>query len=148
MKNISLIILFFFTINCSLKNVSNTHGFRFLETKINKIVINKTNKNDLNKLIGPPSSVSNFNDIWLYIERKKTNQSIYKLGKKKISRNNILILEFNSMGLVSSKKFLKLENMNDIKIAEKVTNKKFKNDNKLYDILSTIRNKINNTRKK
>ena len=38
--------------------------------------------------------------------------------------------------------------MNDIKIAEKVTNKKFKNDNKLYDILSTIRNKINNTRKK
>ena len=148
MKNISLIILFFFTINCSLNNVSSTHGFRFLETKTNKIVINKTNKNDVKKLIGPPSSVSNFNDIWLYIERKKTNQSIYKLGKKKISKNNILILEFNSMGLVSSKKFLKLEDMNDIKIAEKVTNKKFKNDNRIYDILSTLRNKINNTRKK
>ena len=148
MKNISLIILFFFTINCSLNNVSNTHGFRFLETKTNKIVINKTNKNDIKKLIGPPSSVSNFNDIWLYIERKKTNQSIYKLGKKKISKNNILILEFNSMGLVSSKKFLKLEDMNDIKIAEKVTNKKFKNDNKIYDILSTLRNKINNTRQR
>ena len=148
MKNITLFILFFFTINCSLKNVSNTHGFRFLETKSNKIVINKTNKNDLNKLIGPPSSVSNFDDIWLYIERKKTNQSIYKLGKKKISKNNILILEFNSMGLVSSKKFLKLEDMNDIKIAEKVTNKKFKNDNKIYDILSTLRNKINNSRQR
>ena len=148
MKNISLIILFFFTINCSLNNVSSTHGFRFLETKTNKIVINKTNKNDVKKLIGPPSSVSNFNDIWLYIERKKTNQSIYKLGKKKISKNNILILEFNSMGLVSSKKFLKLEDMNDIKIAEKVTNKKFKNNNKIYDILSTLRNKINNTRQR
>ncbi len=148
MKNISLIILFFFTINCSLNNVSNTHGFRFLETKTNKIVINKTNKNDIKKLIGPPSSVSNFNDIWLYIERKKTNQSIYKLGKKKISKNNILILEFNSMGLVSSKKFLNLEDMNDIKIAEKVTNKKFKNDNKIYDILSTLRNKINNSRQR
>ncbi len=148
MKNISLIILFFFTINCSLNNVSSTHGFRFLETKTNKIVINKTNKNDVKKLIGPPSSVSNFNDIWLYIERKKTNQSIYKLGKKKISKNNILILEFNSMGLVSSKKFLKLEDMNDIKIAEKVTNKKFKNDNKIYDILSTLRNKINNSRQR
>ena len=60
MKNIFLIILFFFTINCSLNNVSNTHGFRFLETKTNKIVINKTNKNDVKKLIGPPSSVSNF----------------------------------------------------------------------------------------
>ncbi len=147
MKNISLIILFFFTINCSLKNVSNTHGFRFLETKINKIVINKTNKNDLNKLIGPPSSVSNFNDIWLYIERKKTNQSIYKLGKKRILKNNILIIEFNSMGIVSNKKFLRLDDMNDIKIAEKVTNKKFKNDNKIYDILSTLRNKLNNNSK-
>ena len=148
MKNISLIFLFFFTINCSFNNVSNTHGFRFLENKTNKIVINKTNKNDVKKLIGPPSSVSNFNDIWLYIERKKTNQSIYKLGKKKISKNNILILRFDTMGLVASKKFLKLEDMNDIKIAEKVTSKKFKNDNKIYDILSTLRNKINNTRQR
>ena len=92
--------------------------------------------------------MSNFNDIWLYIERKKTNQSIYKLGKKKISKNNILILRFDTMGLVASKKFLKLEDMNDIKIAEKVTSKKFKNDNKIYDILSTLRNKINNTRQR
>ena len=37
--------------------------------------------------------------------------------------------------------------MNDIKIAEKVTNKKFKNDNKIYDILSTLRNKLNNNSK-
>tara|TARA_A100000164_G_C21274433_1_gene481674 strand:+ start:38 stop:484 length:447 start_codon:yes stop_codon:yes gene_type:complete len=148
MKYISLFILFFFTINCSVNKVSYTHGFRFLEIKSNKILINKTNKNDVKKLVGPPSSVSNFNDIWLYIERKKTNQSIYKLGKKKISKNNILILEFNSMGLVSSKKFLKLEDMNDIKIAEKMTNKKFKNDNKLYNALSTLRNKLNTRQKR
>ena len=148
MKYISLFFLFFFTINCSVNKVSNTHGFRFLEIKSNKILVNKTNKNDVKKLVGPPSSVSNFDDIWLYIERKKTNQSIYKLGKKKISKNNILILEFNSMGLVSSKKFLNLEDMNDIKIAEKMTKKKFKNDNKLYDALSTLRNKLNARQKK
>ena len=145
MRFISLFILFFFTLNCSVNKVSNTHGYRFLETKSSKILINKTNKNDVKRLIGPPSSVSSFNDIWLYVERKKTNQSIYKLGKKKISKNNILILEFNSMGLVSSKKFLKLNDMNDIKIAEKETNKRFKNDNKIYDILSTLRNKLNQT---
>ncbi len=145
MRFIFLFILFFFTLNCSVNKVSNTHGYRFLETKSSKILINKTNKNDVKRLIGPPSSVSSFNDIWLYVERKKTNQSIYKLGKKKISKNNILILEFNSMGLVSSKKFLKLNDMNDIKIAEKETNKRFKNDNKIYDILSTLRNKLNQT---
>ena len=52
------------------------------------------------------------------------------------------------MGLVVNKKFLKLENMNDIKIAEKVTNKKFENSNKIYDILSTLRNKLNNSRQR
>ena len=50
------------------------------------------------------------------------------------------------MGLVVSKKFLKLEDMNDLKISEKVTNKKFTNENKLYDILSTLRSKLNATR--
>ncbi len=143
MRYIYLFFLFFFTINCSVNKVSNSHGFRFLETKTSKILVNKTNKNDVKKLIGPPSSMSNFNDIWIYIERKKTNQSIYKLGKKKISKNNILVLEFNSMGLVSSKKFLNLEDMNDIEFAEKVTNKKFKNDNRIYDLLSTLRSKLN-----
>ena len=147
MRYIYLFFLFFFTINCSVNKVSNSHGFRFLETKTNKILVNKTNKNDVKKLIGPPSSKSNFNDIWIYIERKKTNQSIYKLGKKKISKNNILVLEFNLMGLVSSKKFLNLEDMNNIEIAEKVTNKKFKNDDRIYDLLSTLRNKLNAGRK-
>tara|TARA_B100000989_G_scaffold215273_1_gene163788 strand:+ start:1537 stop:1986 length:450 start_codon:yes stop_codon:yes gene_type:complete len=147
MRYIYLFFLFFFTINCSVNKVSNSHGFRFLETKTNKILVNKTNKNDVKKLIGPPSSISNFNDIWIYIERKKTNQSIYKLGKKKISKNNILVLEFNLMGLVSSKKFLNLEDMNNIEIAEKVTNKKFKNDDRIYDLLSTLRNKLNAGRK-
>ena len=147
MKYISLFFLFFFTINCSLNNVSNTHGFRFIETKSEKIIVNKTNKNDVKKMIGPPSSVSDFNNVWFYLERNKTNQSIYKLGKKKILKNDILILEFNSMGLVSSKKLLKLEDMNDIKFSEKITKKKFRTDNKIYDMLTTVRDKLNATRK-
>ena len=73
-----LIFIFFFTLNCSLNKVSNTHGFRFLDTKFEKIVVNKTNKNDVRKIIGPPSSVSKFDDIWLYIERQKTNQELFK----------------------------------------------------------------------
>ena len=116
-----IIFIFFFTLNCSFNKVSNTHGFRFSEAKFDKIVINKTNKNDVKKIIGPPSSMSDFDDVWFYIERKKTNQSIYKLGKKVISKNNIIILEFNDFGLVSKKKLLDLNNMNDIRIAEKQT---------------------------
>ncbi len=47
------------------------------------------------------------------------------------------------MGIVKTKKLLNLNDMNDIKIAEKVTNKKFNQENKLYDILSTLRERIN-----
>ena len=143
MKYILLSFLFFFTINCTLNKASNTHGFRFTESKFDKILISKTNKNDVRKLLGPPSSESNFGNIWFYIERKKINQSIFKLGKKKISRNNILLLEFDTMGIISNKKLLDLNDMNDIKFAEKATKKKYDTDNKMYNILSTLREKIN-----
>ena len=59
------------------------------------------------------------------------------------SLNNILIIEFNKMGLVKDKTLLDLNDMNDIKIAEKKTNKEFAQDNFVYNLLSTLRNKIN-----
>jgi len=148
MRNYSIVLLFLFTLNCTLNKVSNTHGFKFNETKYNNIILNKTNKNDIKSLIGPPSSISKFNDTWIYIERKKTNQSIFKLGKKRISDNNIILIEFNSMGTVKDKKFLNLNDMNEIKIAEKVTSKKFNQNNTLYNILSTLREKVNAPRRK
>ena len=143
MKNLYIFIIFFFTLNCSINKVSNLHGFRFIDTKLEKIELNKSNKNDVRKIIGPPSSISTFDDAWLYFERKKTNQSIFKLGKKKISRNNILIIEFNNMGLVKDKVLLDLNDMNDIKIAEKKTKKDFSQDSFVYNLLSTLRDKIN-----
>ena len=143
MKYISFIFIFFFTLNCSINKVSNTHGFRFIEKKYDEILLNKTNKNDIRNSIGPPSSISKFGDTWFYIERRKTNQSLFKLGKKKISSNNIIVLEFNNMGMVSKKKLLDLSNMNDLKIAEKMTEKKFSQDNMIYNVLTTLREKIN-----
>tara|TARA_B100001769_G_C21966059_1_gene519738 strand:- start:42 stop:497 length:456 start_codon:yes stop_codon:yes gene_type:complete len=143
MKVYLLIFLFLFTLNCSINKVSNLHGYRSMEDKYIKILPAKTNKNDLRKIIGPPSSISKFDDIWFYIERKKTNQSLYKLGKKKISSNNILIVEFNSLGLVEKKSLLDLNDMNDLMIAEKKTEKKFSQNNLVYNILSTLREKVN-----
>ena len=143
MKYFILSFLFLITLNCSINSVSDNHGLRFIEKKYHKVKVNKSNKNDVRKIIGPPSSISKFGDTWFYIERKKTNQSIFKLGKKKIARNDIMILEFNNMGLVNKKIILDLNNMNDIKIAEKMTEKKFSQDNKVYSILTTLREKIN-----
>ena len=141
---IFFVFLFLFTLNCSSNKVSNNHGFKSLQEKFKKITINKTNKNDMLKIIGPPSSVSNFNkNKWLYIERMKTNQSIFKLGIKKINKNNILIVEFNNKGILKNKKILKLNDMNDIEYVKAITEKDFKQNNILFNILSSLREKAN-----
>ena len=140
---IILLIFFFFTLNCSINKDSKIHGFNHIEKKYDKIYLNKSNKNDIRKLLGPASSESDFDTIWYYIERKKTSQSILKLGKKKIEKNNILLLEFNKVGIVTNKNLLNLNDMNDIKITEKITEKKFSKDNLIYNILSTLRERIN-----
>ena len=143
MKYILYFSVFLFTLNCSINKVSNIHGFRSLDTKSEKILISKTNKNDVRKILGPPSSISNFDDVWFYIERKKTNQQILKLGKKKISKNKVLLLKFDSKGLVVIKEVIDIDDMNEIKITEKKTTKKFNQDNMIYNIFSTLREKIN-----
>lgn len=139
-----LIILLIITTSCSGNKISNNHGFVSLENKFEKIVINKTNKNDLIKKIGYPSSVSDFNNnVWFYIERKKTNSSLIKLGKKKINKNNIIIVKFNNKGLVINKKIVDLNDMNKIQYVKKNTQKEFEQDNTIYNIFSTLREKIN-----
>jgi outer membrane protein assembly factor BamE (lipoprotein component of BamABCDE complex) len=141
---IFLILLFIIASGCKANKVSKNHGFISLETKFEKIQINKTNKNDLIKTIGHPSSISDFDENkWFYIERKKTNQSLFKLGIKKINKNNILIVDFNNKGLVENKKIIDLNNMNDVKYVKKITQKEFDQDNTIYNIFSSLREKIN-----
>tara|TARA_B100001029_G_C14684408_1_gene246381 strand:+ start:44 stop:505 length:462 start_codon:yes stop_codon:yes gene_type:complete len=146
---ILFIFLLLVTLSCSTNKVSDNHGFISLQEKFEKITINQTNKNDILKVIGPPSSISNFdNNKWFYIQRNKTNQSLLKLGIKKIDKNNILIVEFNNKGILSDKKILNLDNMNDIKLVKEVTEKDFKKNDAMYKIFSSVREKINAPSKK
>ena len=143
MKYLYIIILFF-VINCSGNKVSNHHGSKLLYSKYDKIQINVTNKNDLIKIIGPPSSISTFDkNKWFYIERVKTNLSIFKLGKQKIKTNNILILEINQYGILENKSIINIDEMNNIKFVKTTTTKDFEDKNLLYDVFSSLREKIN-----
>ena len=143
------IIIFIFIINCSGNKVSNYHGIKSLEAKYGKIEIKKTNKNDLIRIIGPPSTISDFDkNKWFYFERFKTNQSLLKFGKQKIKRNNILVVELDQKGIVKSKNILDLNNMNDIKYVKQITVKDFKRDSTMYNVLSSLREKINSPARK
>ncbi len=141
---ILLIFIFLFIISCSSSRLSNNHGLTSLQAKYDKIIINKTNKNDILKIIGPPSSISNFDKSrWFYIETKKTNQSLFKLGIQKIEKNNILIVKFDNKGILNQKKILDLNDMNDVKYVKKITSKEYEKNNTLYKIFSSIREKAN-----
>jgi len=141
---ILIFFIFLFTLNCSTNKVSKNHGFKSLETKFEKIVINQTNKNDIIDLIGSPSTKSDFNkNKWFYIERRKTNQSLLKLGQKKIEKNNILMVEFSNRGILKNKKIFDMDDMNEIKYVKSLTQKEFKQNNFLYNIFTSFREKMN-----
>lgn len=144
-----IFILVLLTVSCSTNKVSKNHGYKSLETKYEKIKINVNNKNDIVNIIGPPSSKSDFNENqWLFFERRKTNQSLAKLGIKKIEKNNILVVEFNNRGILINKKILDLNKMNDIKFAKDITEKKFSQNNFIFNIFTSFREKINSASKK
>ena len=137
-------MIFIFTVNCGGNKVSNYHGVKKLEGKYEKLQINITNRNDLIKIIGPPSSVSDFNkNKWFYIERLKSNQSLIKLGTQKIKKNNILIVELNNSGILIDKKLFNITNMNDVRHIENITQKDFKKNNFMYTVITSLREKIN-----
>ena len=138
------IIAFIFILSCSTNKVKKNHGVLSLNNKFNKIVVEKSNSNDILNLLGPPSTKSSFdNNIWIYIERKKTNQSIFKLGKQKIDKNNVLVLELDNKGILAKKKLYNLDDMNDYKFVEKATQKDFSQNSFVYGVLSSLRDKIN-----
>ena len=96
-KNIILLILFIFLVNCSTQKVTRIHGNLSLKNNENFILVNKSNKNDVIKVLGEPSTKSNFdNNVWFYIEQKKQNKSIVKLGKQYIEENNDLTIYFDN----------------------------------------------------
>ena len=138
-----ILLVFFFTLSCSLNKVKNNHGVLSLEKKFNKIQVNKSNSNDIIKLFGPASTKSTFNNnIWIYIERKRTNSSIFKLGNQKIIKNNVVVLEINNKGLLSKKEIYDLNNMNKYEFSKNKTKKKYQKDSYIYGVLTSLREKI------
>ena len=136
-----LLITFLLVVNCKLTKVVDTHGVNFLEKKEKELVLNTSNKNDIILLLGPPSTKSKFdNDLWIYIESKKTRG---KLGKKKIYINNVLLLEIDNRGLLAKKELINIKNMNDVKFLEDETNISYSKKSFVYDFLSSMRQKIN-----
>ena len=141
-----LYIIFFSLIvaNCAFKQVVKHHGVPFLEKKQSSLVVNKTNKNDIMKILGNPSTKSKFdNDIWIYIERKQTQSKLSNLGKMKIYTNDVLVLELDNFGILKKKEFYNKDDMKNLKFVKATTETGFQRDAFIYNFMSSMRQKIN-----
>ena len=142
-----ILYIFFFALvvsNCSFEKVVKHHGVPFLDKKQKQLVIDQSTSNDIRKILGTPSTRSKFdNDIWIYIERKQTQSRLRNLGRMKIFKNDVLVLEIDSYGILKKKEFYNMEDMKKIKVAQDTTSATFTRNSFIYDFMSSMRQKIN-----
>ena len=152
---IRVFLLFTITLlvySCSLKQKVDQHGLKNLNIKKNEILVNTSNKNDILKILGYPSTKSLFdNSIWIYFEKEKVSNTIFKIKSKKIIKSNVLVLELNDRGILIKKDFYDMNDINKLDFSEATTEDTFSKRGFVYDFLSSMRQKINdplNKRKK
>ena len=144
MNKIYFIIIFLFIANCSINKAITHHGVNLLEKKQEKLFLKTTNRNDIVKILGPPSTKSTFdNDVWIYIERKTTTKKLFKLAKEKILVNNVLVIEIDNHGLLAKKEFYDMEKMNDLDFSKSETSVQYSKRSFVYDFMSSMRQKLN-----
>ena len=143
-KILYIIFLSLIVANCSFKKVVKHHGVPFLEKKQSSLILNKSNKNDIVKILGSPSTTSKFdNDIWIYIERKQTQSELKNLGKMNVFKNDVLVLEIDNYGILKKKNFYNKDDMEEINKVKTTTQAGFDRKTFIYDFMSSMRQKIN-----
>ena len=98
-------------------------------------------------MLGAPSTESILeNDLWIYIENRKSKSSILKLGKEIVLSNNVLVLEIDSRGILKNKKFYNIEDQNKLVFNTDIT-KMSEKDSFVYGVISSLKQKIDSPKR-
>ena len=144
----SLLLILTILNNCQRNEVIKTHGLAYLENRQKLIVVNKSNKNDIIKILGQPATKGMTDEnLWIYIERTTTRGKLLKLGRSYLKKNNVLVLEFNKFGVLSKKGFYDKESMKKVNFAKNITENEIRKENFVYSFLSSVREKMQTRRK-
>ena len=142
-----IFFIFLIVTSCSLKPVDKYHGVAFLEQKQAQLSINKSNKNDIIKILGAPSTESILeDDLWIYIENRKSKSSILKLGNEIVLTNNVLVLEIDKKGILKNKKFFNIDDRNELSFNKSETAMSDK-DSFVYGVVSSLKQKIDSPKR-
>ena len=135
--------------SCALNKVDNVHGVSNLKNKVSLIKNNKSNKNDIIRILGPMPVIDKKDNRWAYFEVRETKT---KYGKKNVYVNDYIEIYFDKYGIVKKFEFFNLSNMNDIKFAKERTRSLGVKDTFTKNLLSSTRQRmemhVKNSKKK
>ena len=147
-KNLIFIILIFILSNCQFKDPIKGHGINFLKNRSEKISLNKSNTNDVIKVLGNPHTKSiDDENLWFYFDRKIASGKLVKLGDMNLLENNVLILNFDKYGILIKKEFFSKEDMKKIKYSEMKTENPVTQESFVTSFLQSVRQKMYGKRK-
>ena len=145
---IIIIILSVILTGCKVQDPLKSHGILYLENRAKKLTINKSNKNDVIRIIGQPHIKSELeNNSWIYLERTLSKGKYHELGRHKLTENNVLVLDFNKFGILKGKEFLDKEDINKIKFSKKETENDLSKKSFVQTFLQSIKQKMYGNRK-
>ena len=147
-ETVYLLLILLVTISCQRNEIVKTHGIAYLEKREKLIFVNKSNKNDTINIFGQPSTKGMTNDnLWIYIERTMTKGKMFKLGRNYLTKNNVLVLEFDKYGILKKKELSSIEDMKKLTFAKNITENEIRKENFVYSFLSSVRQKMQTQRK-
>ena len=143
-KNHFFFILFFIIlIGCQLQEPNKNHGILFIENRAKSLVIQKSNKNDVLKVLGNPHSKSITNeDRWIYFERVLSKGEFHKLGQNILKKNNILVLDFDKFGVLENKKLLNINDKEKLEFSKKSTKNNLTKKSFVENLLQSVKSKM------
>ena len=142
-KVILILLLLLFLNSCKLQEPYNNHGIVNLDKRADLIQVNKSNVNDVIKIIGQPHTVSIENDKeWIYFERILSKGEFHKLGQNILKTNNILLLEFDRFWIVQKKQLIGKDAKNKLTFSNDITENSLSQKSFVQKFLSSLRSKM------
>ena len=147
-KYILSIFYLFSLVGCQFQDPYKNHGITFLDNRSKKLFVQKTNINDVIQILGQPHSKSLKDDnTWIYIERVLTKGEYHQLGRNILKSNNVLVLEFDKYGVLTSKNLLNKDDIRKINFSKNETDNSITQKSFVEKFLSSIKNKMYGNRK-
>ena len=146
-NHLKFFILISILTNCQLQDPKNTHGIIFLENRAKKLIVNKSNKNDVIKIIGNPQIKDETDENnWIYLERVLSKGKYHELGRHKLKENNVLMVTFDKYGILKGKEFYKKEDINKIEFSKDETKSDLTKKSFVQKFLQSIKQKMYSNR--